>query len=407
MRKLIISASLFFLIGIGQAQECLCLDLETVWKRVIAYDPEVAALETEIAVKEAEMRQVSLRLNPIFAVEGENLGVSHPNAESEPPQTTYSIAQTIELGGKRAARRAFAFSEKGVAFWEAAIARQTLHFACTALFLEVGLAQEKLRLAHERQDIAEKILEAVNIQVQAGKVSPIQENKARIGVKVAQVEKNEFFLQLEQAKKRLSSMWGDSCPDFDSVMFLFDEYTPPPSECELLEAIATTPHFARAQQRIEVATRNLKLQKVNGLPDVTVNAGYRYFNDSHEHGWVVGAEFPLPLFNRNQGNVQRAQLEICQAEYQLEVVVRDLRARVHTLYERWLAAFEASEIMKSEVLPEVAEVFDLTQKGYQKGKIEYLELLDAQKTLFEMQEKYLDVLYEYHLNGAELTALLF
>lgn len=100
MRKLIINASLLFLMGVCHAQEGLCLDFETVWERVIAYDPGVAALQTEIAVKEAEMRQVGLVLNPIFAVEGENLGVSHPNEESEPPQTTYSIAQTIELGEK-------------------------------------------------------------------------------------------------------------------------------------------------------------------------------------------------------------------------------------------------------------------------------------------------------------------
>lgn len=271
----------------------------------------------------------------------------------------------------------------------------------------MGLAQEKLKLAHDRQMIAEKILEAVHVQVQAGKVSPLQESKARMGVKVAAVEKNEFFLHFEQAKKRLSAMWGGSCSDFDSVVFIFDESTPPPSECELLEAIVTTPNFARAQQRVEVALRNLKLQKANGLPDVTVNVGYRHFNDSHEHGWVVGVAFPLPLFNRNQGNVQRASLEIRQAEYQLEEVARDLRARVHTLYERWLAAFETSEIMKCEVLPEAMDVFELTQKGYKKGKLEYLELLDAQKMLFEMQEKYLDVLFEYHLNGAEVAALLF
>ena len=389
----------------GFADECVFLDMESAWGRVLSHAPSLIAADMEIDVQEANKRQVSLRPNPVAVIEADNLGVSHPNNDAEPPQITYSLSQTLELGGKRMARRALASSAKVAAYWDATIERLNRRCAFTRAFIEASVAQERLVLAEERTELAKKILETVCVQVSCGKVSPLEEKRARIAINSAQMGEREALSQLLQAKKRLSGMWGDPCPDFDGVLFDLYAYEAPPCQSTLLDGLYEMPDFMRAKQQIFASSRNLKLQKANAIPDVTVMVGYRTFLDSSQHGWVVGAEMPLPFSNFNQGNIRRARVEMGQAEYMLEACVQDLKEKISVVYERVVAAYEESEIIKMGIWAETAEVCDLTQTGYQQGKLDYLTLLDSQNMLVEIEEKYIEVLSEYHINRAELNRL--
>jgi len=389
-------------IGLG---ECFSLDLETAWKRIQAYAPSIAAADAKIDARIAERRQVALFPNPVAVIEAENLGVSNHNDDAEPPETTFALSQLIELGGKRSARTLFASSLADIAFWDAQIARSDLRFALTTAFIDVCIAQERLRLAQEKVQLAEEVLQTLNIQVQGGKISPIQQKKAFLMQMAAQVSVREAFSEFDQAKKRLSSLWGCPDPDFDCVIYNLFECSPPPG-CEWsIDGIPQTPEFARAYAEVVSATQNLKLQRANGIPDMVLTVGYSVFNDSNQHGWVVGVEVPLPFFDRNQGNIQKACVEQSQAWYQVEEVIRSLKEQILVVHNRLVSAFENSEMMRSEILVEATDTFNLIQTGYTNGKIEYLELLDAQNTLFEIQEKYTEILHDYHFNRAELERL--
>ncbi len=83
----------------------------------------------------------------------------------ESAQTTYSIYQSIELGGKRGARTKFADSQAGVAFWDAQITRQNLRYELATVFINTYIAQEKVKPAKERELIAERTLSIVEAQV--------------------------------------------------------------------------------------------------------------------------------------------------------------------------------------------------------------------------------------------------
>lgn len=406
MRKLfLLFIFTLFCQRIQSEEECIALDLETAWQRVLSCAPAIAAADSGVCALEGEKKQVSTLINPILAIEGENIGVSHPNKNTEPPQTTYTLSQLIEFGGKRSARRALASSMVDVAYWDSQIQRQDLRFALTVAFIEMSIAQEKLKIAQDKQEVACKILETINMQVDGGKISPIQTKKASIAVMAEDLALNEALSELSQAKKKLSLMWGSSCPDFDCVIFeLFDCSTPPCQSC-IIDGLFQTPDFIRAKQMIASAASNLILQKANRVPDVTVTAGYRVFNDSHQHGWVVGAAMPLPLFDTNQGNINKAFCEVNQAEFLLDEIERELKEKILITYEKLCASFEASEIIRKGVLSEMLEAVLMTQEGYQKGKFEYMDLLDAQKMLFEMHEKYIATLYDYHLSRAELARL--
>ena len=113
------------------------------------------------------------------------------------------------MGGKRGARRNFAASQTGIAYWEAEIARQNLYYELVVTFIEVYQSQEKLKIAEERLAIVERTIEIVEAQVKAGKVSPIQRRKAQISLKSAQVALREAISQLLYKQRNSSLRCGE------------------------------------------------------------------------------------------------------------------------------------------------------------------------------------------------------
>ena len=405
-----------FVLGIVQIGYCQCIDLyptnssscldiDTAWQRVIDYAPSIAAADAQISVLKGEATQVALRLNPIFEIESENLGITKPTDDVEPPQTTFSLAQTFELGGKRRARFRLASSLSDVAYWDAQIERENAYFALMLAFIEVGTAQERWKLTQEKLVINQCILETMKNLVQNGKWDPLDEKRRRVELMDEDLSIREVSFELEQAKARLASMWGSSCLDCEGVDFDLYTFCPPPSEELVLNAFYKTVDYSKAQQLLTTASQNLALQKSNRIPDITLMAGYRIFHDSYAKGWVVGFEMPIPFFNRNQGGVYSACCEITQVQFQLEEVVKDAFSKILIIHEKMGILYEKIKMISQHVLIEAKDTLDLIETGYQKGKYEYLDLLEAQKIFSEAQEKYIHVLYEYHLSRAELARL--
>lgn len=394
--------SIFVFLGVRLGGECLCL--EEGWARVLECSPAIALVDAEISARKADIRQAALWPNPIGVVLADSFGFCNQNAEDE-PATTFTISQLIELGGKRSARTRVASTAAHVAFIDSLLARSDLRLEFTLAFIDVSVAQERFKLAQQKEWVAENILYAIRAKVEQGKLSPIQEKKAELALKSSQLAAREIYSELELAKKRLSSFWGAPCPDFECVLFELFACEVPPCCCSLTQDLYLTPDYAKAESAIFLASQNLKLQRANGIPNVTVTAGYCMCHDCHDNEWIVGIEMPLPIFDRNQGNIQRAYVEKRQAEYQLDDFVREFSKQIVMTHEQLLLAFEQSEILKAEVLGEACETVNMIQLGYENGKFEFLDLLEAQNEFFDIQETYLGILHDYHFSRAKLERL--
>jgi outer membrane protein, heavy metal efflux system len=389
----------------GWAGDCVYLDLETAWERVLCADPALSAAELGIDAQAGLIVQAGLLPNPVLGVVAENLAVSHPNQHTEPPQTTFSLSQVVELGGKRQARRSFAACEKDGAYWDCQILHQNKRLELTTAFISVSVAQEKYKLAQNKREIAEKLHHVVATQLQNGKSSPIDEKKAQIVLTTSLIDEREAYGALEEAKKTLSMMWGEGCPDFDYVAYDLYHYEPPPCREDLLECICKTPDYARAQQALCCAQRAVSIEKANRIPDVVVSVGCRWYNEGHACGWVVGAEMPIPFFDYNQGNVKQACALFGQAGFLRDESLRVLQEEMSVALEHLLIAYDTSVMIHKGLLADATETVEYTQTGYENGKFAYRELLDVQSMLFEIQQKYIDVLFDYHVHRAEIARL--
>ncbi len=399
---------LILFLCVGLSGKCCALgelDIETAWQRVIGNSPILEAAASEIEMREGAKCQASLRPNPLFIVEADNLGVSRRARGAEPPQTTYALSQLVELGGKRCARYSLAASETWAACLKSGITYYDLRRDFVEAFVTVAFAQEKLRLIQHRQRIAASVLEALQCQLNNQKISPLKIKQGELDYRAVYLELTEAEADLALAQNKLATFWGSCCPDFSQVVFDLYCCPSPPCFAEIACCMDQTVDFAFVENQIVLARKDLNLQRSCRMPDVNVTVGYRTFSDSHARGWVIGAEMPIPCLNWNQGNIRRASAGVCQAEYLLEEWVREWNEKMSLICGELATGYNTSEIIREGLLLEAREALSLTEKGYLLGKIDYFEFLGAQSILCDVEEQYLDCLYDYHLNRAELERL--
>jgi cobalt-zinc-cadmium efflux system outer membrane protein len=120
----------------------------------------------------------------------------------------------------------------------------------------------------------------------------------------------------------------------------------------------------------------------------------------------VGISIPLPFFDRNQGNIQAAKYQINRVESQREVAVTEVNRALQEAYRTLQASYHEVQQLQEEVLPGAESAFEGIQTGYRQGKFDYLEVLDAQRTLFTSRTRYIQALAEYNRAVAEVERLI-
>ena len=134
--------------------------------------------------------------------------------------------------------------------------------------------------------------------------------------------------------------------------------------------------------------------------------GYRRFREGGENALVVGISVPLPIFNRNQGGILEARYQLSQSEREQQ----SAEARLATLLseaEKTLSTSYTEVItLKDSVIPASQSAFDAINEGYRLGKFGFLNVLDAQRTLFDAKLRYLRALTDYHKAVADVEGLI-
>jgi len=113
----------------------------------------------------------------------------------------------------------------------------------------------------------------------------------------------------------------------------------------------------------------------------------------------------LPVFDRNQGNILAAERAISKAATEQRAAEVGAHAGLRTAYEGLRAAFEQASALRDHVIPDAQRTYEGARDAYSRGLFRYLEVLDAQRSLFELRSQYLDALARYHQASADLARL--
>ena len=270
-------------------------------------------------------------------------------------------------------------------------------------FIRVAATQELVKLAVDQQSIAQEVLRITHAKVAAGKLSLIQQNKAEVAKSLAELNSKKTWAEFKTAKNCLALLWGCPYPDFDFVDYPFYDISAPLPLEVCLSELCNQPEVIQSLYEYSAAYHNLRLEQSARIPDVTLTLGYKY--EAGEKGLVAGLAFPLPVWNHNQGNIKRAYYDMLKTGEQGKQLWLFLEAKLSNSYLELIRTYQEAQDLKNVILNSAAQAFELVQIGYQEGKFEYLDVLDAQRTLFEVRERYIQALVNYHNRRAEIEYL--
>jgi cobalt-zinc-cadmium efflux system outer membrane protein len=367
--------------------------------------PELAVFSWELRAKEAEVLQAGLLPNPELSTEIEDFGGTGDRLAFEQTQITVSLAQLIELGGKRAKRLRLAALDRDLATWDYEVARLNVVAGVSKAFTATLAAQQRLQLFGELVGLARRSVAAVATQVKAGATSPVELMRAEAALGRTETQLRQAERDLANARTALAVTWGSATPGFTAVVGDLVPVITPPSVGNLLDAIQSNPDVARWVTEIEQRTAALAVEKARAIPSLTVGLGGRQFTDNGDKALVAGFSLPLPLFNRNQGNILAADRRLAQAEAARDRATVAVQRALAAAYEDLRAAYAQVVTLRDEVLPKAEGAFAGARDAYQRGLLRFLDVLDAQRTLFETRDQYVQTLAAYHIAAADIERL--
>jgi len=372
----------------------------------VVNNPKLKTFSLDIRAAEARKLQAGLLPNPEIDVEIEEFGGTGGRAGFDSSQTSIQIGQLIELADKRSKRTHLAALEKDLAELDFKSKRLDVMSDVARTFIDVLTAQEQLSLSKELVDLSEKAYSTVAERVRAGQDSPIEETKAKIAFSNTRIEFERAGKELVSARYQLAATWGSSNPVFEKVSGGFYDISPAPSLEELAGLISQNPDIARWPTEKERSRAALELEKAKAASDIKLGGGIQYFDEGNDSAFILGLSIPIPLFDRNQGNIQEATYMLAKTEEQRKVVETDLRAALAEASTKLSSSFNEITIIKNDVLPLARSAFDAAGQGYREGKFEYLTVLDSQRTFFEVRGRYIEALAGYHKARADVERLI-
>lgn len=369
----------------------------------LLHNPRLAAFSWDVRAADARRIQAGLFPNPELSIEIENVGGTLPGwKESE---TTASLGQLLELGGKRRARIRLAESERTLAGWDYETARLDVLTAVSRRFVELLGAQRRLELASLTLEIADRIRSAVTERVRAGAVSAVEQSKAEVEWLAARMERERAEREVLAARARLAAEWGESTASFARATGELDANVAVPPLSRLAALAGANPDLARWDAELEARERGVDLERARAVPDLLVEGGYRRIEESSDDTFVFGVRMPLPLFDRNQGGIRAAEAKLSRGREERRATEARVGAELAEAHAALSAAAYAARVLRDDVLPRARSVLEAVQAGYP-AKFGNLELLDAQRTLAKTELQYVDALVALHTAKADIERLV-
>jgi cobalt-zinc-cadmium efflux system outer membrane protein len=381
------------------------LKLDDLEQMALSRNPTFSQVNADVRAAEGTKKQAGLYPNPTVGYYGDEIRGGSFRSGKEGA----FINQTIVLGGKLGAARQTAEQQRLQAVTNVEAQHYRVLSSVRSLYYEVLAAQ---RLVQVRRQLLSLATDAVETSHQLGNVGQAD----RPDILQAEVEAEQAGLALASAKQSYQSLWqmlAAAAGNPDLPLSRLDgnlEDVPQLDQQEwLTKMLNSSPQVKYAREDVDRATAVLREAKKVPIPDLQISANISQDNEPLEPlttrtGIVGGAQVgvQLPIFNHNQGNVEKAKADLERSQAEIQRVQLDLRRQVSTLFRDYATARITAEHYRDSMLPRAQKAYELYRTNYQNMAAAYPQVLIAQRTLFQLQVDYIYALETVWINALQI-----
>lgn len=349
--------------------------------------PRILESRASIGIAQGQADQASAIPNPKGDVYFENFGGPQTYASGfSPKQSTFSLSEPIELGGKRDARMAAGLAEVSAAEARSQLVIATFGYDLAVAYATAEAAEARVKLYSDALKSANDDLRGTQAMVDAGRQAGVRAKQANAAALSALSDLEGAKADADQALARLSALVA-APQSFTGVS---------PSLLPLVDRLAmpsspptSFPTVTAAQAERDTALRKLEIEKSRAWPDVTASVGVRRLDGDHATVLVGGLSLPLPIFDQNGGNISAAGSAVAVADARLTAARVDAETGWRAALLQARAA--ASRLTAANSATSAAEeAYGLTRTGFDAGKVSLLDLLAARRALTDAKLRLLD-----------------
>ncbi len=366
-------------------------EAERLWQHA-GYDLKLA--DTVVSGAEADVLQAGQRLNPTFSFNVSSYSPSQGwgggTMKDKRADSVVRLDQTIEMGGKRDLRVQGAEARLAAARQDRRLTGNQQRLALQLAYHELHQAQDRWALAKETASLYGESLAAADKRQKAGDLAPVDLTRLSIDKARADNELETAGQALVQAQQLLSYLLGGVLEN--ETVVAGDAWPAQADKPLVLPGLDTFPAVIAAQHRLKAAESARDLARASRSRDVTV--GVQYERNPQDVGMVntygVGVSIPLFVWHANEGEIARAETELHAARLAYEqtrlAVQRDMEIAQKTVS----TAQTRLQRLENGLLADALRVAKAAEFAYTKGAMSLLELLDARRTLRQVQMEAVD-----------------
>ena len=375
--------------------------LDQAIQMAIDHNHSLAGARTTILQNQAQEVTANLRPNPTFFVDWNYLplyvpgGVSFGEYLHDSTQADVGLSYLFERGQKRQHRLQAAKDTTAVTRSAVADNERTLGFQVAQLFVNAQLAESTSDLAQQNLKSFQDTVDLAERQFTAGSISENDYLKIKLQRIQFETDVQQAQLARVQALSDLRQLLGyESVPADYDIAGSF-EYQPLNVTLQDLQtkAIQNRPDLRAAQLGVTSATSQYGLAKANSKQDVTVSANYSHVNAIS--AMTIYASIPLPIFDRNQGEIARTHYAIAQAQEQQKAASGQVLTDVKDAFETLQSNERVVQIYQSGNLETSQRARDISEYAYRRGGVSLLDFLDAERSYRATQLAYRQAVAAY------------
>ncbi len=402
----IVTFMITFNLNIAQEVTKDTLTVEMAIDKALKNYPGLKVYSKMIEAAKANVVQSGLYANPEFSIEAENILGNKEFAGFRSSEITVGFSQQFYLTSR--IKRSVNVERENVNSieWSSQIKRLEIISEVRTNYWNALVLSELIKKNRKLLLISKEFVENLELRVRAGKISPAEVSRAKLLLSSIEINISKLKSDYESALAALRMLMSDPSLKDLTLTGKIDIGERTLKEEQLFTALKSNPGLKKIESELKKQKEMIELEKSKAIPPVNVFAGIRRITELNVNTFVLGATIPLPVFDRNQGSIQREQAELERIKQEYNALMLRLENKLKYLIINLKKYEELAGKLKFESLPAAEEAYEIIKKGNELGRFTILDVLDAQRTLIEIQNQYLEVVKKMHKTIIDIETLI-